>query len=223
MKAMWKRALSLILTVMMVSSNLPATVSAATTDVPLLADFNFDDETNGFAGGGAKATGTYTLQNSFDAENGKAVYLNGSSNYLTVTKTDGSSLLTGVNEMTVSFDAKIDRTATNWAFYAAPNANKQTYNNEYYIGGLYLSGSSLKIERYRAGRSTCPETAVGMDWAHVDVVFAENSTALYINGVKKATANSSNSLSSILFCKVVEIFGNSSSPAPSVDKAAPLG
>ena len=79
----------------------------------LLADFSFNGEPaegEGFTGGEAEAKGTYTL---VDHEgNGKALKLNGTSQFLTVTKKDGSSLLTGMDEVEVSFQMKPSMSAT---------------------------------------------------------------------------------------------------------------
>ena len=72
----------------------------------------------------AKASGGYTLTDSY--EGGSALHLDGTAaQWLNVTAADGSSLLTGLEEMTVSYDIKNERTATNWAFYAAPNDSTQ--------------------------------------------------------------------------------------------------
>ena len=69
-----------------------------------MADFSFNEEPaegEGFTGGEAEAKGTYTL---VDHEgNGKALKLNGTDQFLTVTKEDGSSLLTGMDEVEVCF------------------------------------------------------------------------------------------------------------------------
>ena len=75
-----------------------------------MADFTFDDAATGFPAVRQKASGTYTLA---DVDGKKAIYLDGSAtNYLNVTNSDGSSLLTGKEELTISFEAKPDRTAT---------------------------------------------------------------------------------------------------------------
>mgnify|MGYP003218030158 FL=1 len=134
---MWKRGLALALSAAMVSPFLPAAVEAA--DAPLLADFTFDDEAHVLTGGSAKATvhGSYELRDSKDAASGKALYLNGTtSNYLELTNADGGSLLAGKDEITISYDAKPDRTGTNWVFYAAPVNGQQTNGKEYYIGAF---------------------------------------------------------------------------------------
>ena len=94
-----------------------------------MAAFDFETEAQGgkFTSKevAASVNGTVQLQER-DAENGKALYLDGATGWLNLTKSDNSSLLTGLKEITISFDAKPDRTRTNWGFYAAPNTGAQT-------------------------------------------------------------------------------------------------
>lgn len=63
------------------------------TEKKVLAQFDFDDEETGFTSEDAKAEGNHTLQDSWNEENGKALYLNGSQ-FLNVTDQNGKSLLT---------------------------------------------------------------------------------------------------------------------------------
>ncbi len=73
----------------------------------VLADFDFDDETSGFTSVKANAAGAHALQASYNKANGKALYLDGTAaNFLTVTDKNGGSLLTGSEELTISFEAK---------------------------------------------------------------------------------------------------------------------
>ena len=154
-------------------------------ETKVLADFTFDDDSTGFVSEYAKASGNYTLKDSYD---GKALYLDGSaSNYLTVTDKSGNSLLTGAKELTISYEMKPDRTDTNWAFYAAPNTTAQTYNKETYLG-IMVNGGTTTVERYKnnGSRPAKPSAVTGSDWVHVDVVIAENETTIYVNGEKWA-------------------------------------
>ena len=191
-KEMWKRGLVIVLSVAMISPFLPAEASAETT-VPLLANFTFDDEASVLTGGNAKATvnGSYQLTDSKDAANGKALYLDGNAaNYLAVTDADGKSLLAGKEEITVSYDAKPDQTATSWIFYAAPDTRTQSAP-EYYIGA-FANGGNTKVERYKNGRTVAFTAPTGTDWAHVDIVYSENSTSMYVNGLKAGSVDNSN-------------------------------
>ena len=171
------------------------TVNVGEKDV--LAYFTFDDEETGFTSVNAKAEGTYTLKDSYD---GKALYLDGSAEqFLAVTDKEGGSLLTGVEELTISFEAKPDRTATNWVFYAAPDSNAQDYLNEQYLG-LMQNNGTLSAERYKNnnGRPETASAATGNDWVHVDAVYTQTDTAIYVNGVEQSRVESSYTLPEIL-------------------------
>lgn len=170
-------------------------------EAELLVDFDFENLTAGqeIVTATAKATGGYGLADSYEGS-GKALHLNGtSSQWLNVTKEDGTSLLTGVEEMTVSYDIKNERTATNWAFYAAPNTGTQQVNVEHYVGFLH-NGGNLTVERYNNtnGRPSNPSASVGDGWMHIDVVLSKGDTVIYVNGVERARVDSDYSLLDIL-------------------------
>ena len=153
----------------------------------LLAEFDFNtpasDGVITGTGAEAKVNGNIQLQDRIDGDT--ALYLDGSSGtYLNVTAENGSSLLTGKDEFTISFDTKRARTGTNWIFYAAPNDNKQTYNSEHYFA-CYSSGDpGIRVERYNnsGSRSEAILGSAGANWVHVDVVASASDTSLYING-----------------------------------------
>ena len=176
-------------------------VHAEGIDDHLILDFDFENLTAGseITGGGAKATGSYSLQDSY-AGAGKALYLDGTSQFLNATKEDGTSLLAGLKEMTVSFEMKSDRTATNWPFYAAPSTTTQPIggNGRELYFGLLVNGGNITAERYLNGRSTCASTAMNSEWSHVDVVVSESDTTIYIDGIEKSRVESTNGLDSIL-------------------------
>jgi len=122
--------------------------AAESENKSLLAEFTFDNEENGFSGGKAKAERNYTLVESYDSNAGNALHLDGTNQqWLKVTDLEGNSLLTGVDEMTVSYDIKNERDKTNWAFYAAQRAGSWEAGKEYYIGFLH-NGGRLSVERY---------------------------------------------------------------------------
>ena len=132
-KGFWNKTLALVLTASMASAYLPADVQAAgkTANEPFAA-FTFDDEASGFtsAGGTVEVKGSYRLDD--HADNGKALYLDGNaSNYLSLKNRAGKSILSGKNEITISYDEKPDRKETNWAFYAAPNNDKPVNQKEH--------------------------------------------------------------------------------------------
>jgi len=169
-------------------------------DEKVLADFNFDDDSTGFTSENAKAEGTYTLKDSYNEAAGKALYLDGSSsNYLTVKGTDGKALLAGAKELTISYEAKPDRTGTNWVLYAAPGSSAPTYQSETYLGIMQKSGSTT-LERYKnsGSRPTNPSASTGNDWARVDIVMTETDTKMYVNGKAVSKEDSSYALSDIV-------------------------
>ena len=192
-KGFWNKTLALVLTASMAGAYLPADVQAAgkTANEPFAA-FTFDDEESGFtsAGGTAEVKGSYRLDD--HADNGKALYLDGNaSNYLSLKNQAGKSILSGKNEITISYDEKPDRKETNWAFYAAPNNDKPVNQKEHYIGAFHNNGN-VKVERYdnENGRPACPDVTIGTDWAHIDIVFQESQTVLYVDGVKRSVVAS---------------------------------
>ena len=164
----------------------------------VLAEFTFDDEETGFTNGYGVAAGTYTLQ---DHDGGKALYLDGTSQFLEVKTKDGGSLLSGVKELTVSFQAKPDKKDGNWLFYAAPDANSQQYPYEKYLGILGDAGGNAVAQRFKNSGSRPGEAkalADGDDWYYLTVVQTETETILYINGEEAAREPSSYSLTDIL-------------------------
>lgn len=93
-------------------------------DASIMCELTFDGEGDAaYDAGAAKATvhGDCTL---IDREgNGKALALDGSAKYISLTNSEDGSLLAGKEEFTISYDINNQRTGTNWAFYAAPHDN----------------------------------------------------------------------------------------------------
>ncbi len=164
-----------------------------------LAHFTFDDEETGFVSEFAKAesSGVNVLSN--DAMKGKALYLNGSgSNFLNVTNAEGEALLTGIDEITVVFYAKVAGSGANWSLYMAPDSASQTYAQEKYVGMLH--NGNLIVERYLNSGSRAPSISVSDPtgtWKKYALVIEEDSTTLYIDGAA-TTLESSYKLSDIL-------------------------
>lgn len=177
-------------------------VKAEEPESALLADFSFDDEETGFSGGQAKASGGHTLTDSYEAGAGKALHLDGTANqWLKVTDQEGESLLTGAEELTISYDIKNERTETNWAVYAAQRPGSWEYGQEHYIGFLHKDGD-LTVERYDNSDGSRPSSRasakVGSEWTHVDAVLSKTDTVLYVNGVEKSRAESAYTLPELL-------------------------
>ena len=166
-----------------------------------LASFTFDDEESGFVSWNGKAVAAGTNDLSDDAVKGKALSLDGTgTNYLTVTKENGDSLLTGLEELTISYWNKVDNDASNWVYYMAPDDAGQNYLTETYLGMLEKQGK-LTAERYknsgqRPGSATA--TVTGGAWNHVTVVYSADKTSIYVNGALSSEMGSGYKLSDIL-------------------------
>ncbi|MDR2253807.1 MAG: family 43 glycosylhydrolase, partial [Bifidobacteriaceae bacterium] len=110
-----------------------------------------------------------------------------SSFWLSATKTDGTALLAGLTEVTISYDSVAGDTATGWVFFADRTTAAPSYRNEHYIGVLDLPGS-VTVERYnnsgqRIETGNAASTRADTGWKHVDAVFTASQTLLYLDGV----------------------------------------
>ncbi len=105
----------------------PKKLLKSSSEAKLIADFNFDeveaDET--MTGAGAKASGTYSVTKSYGTS-GNALELDGSSQFLTVTKENGDSLLKGLDEVSISADVSFEHTATDWLFFSSDNTQARS-------------------------------------------------------------------------------------------------
>lgn len=169
-----KKGIAVALAATMTGGVLPAAaVTAAETEPDLLAEFDFNSQASDgvIAGTNAVAKINGNCQIKTKIGDNTALYLDGGQNYLEVTGEDGSSLLKGQDEVTISFDTKAERTSTNWLCYAAADTGTQKYNSEQYLGVMQQNGK-VKAERYKnsGSRPASPQGEAGSDWSHVDVV-----------------------------------------------------
>lgn len=163
----------------------------------VLADISFDGE-GGIQSPGIKVEANGTPVFVDDPERGKVLSLDGTGSvWLNVTKEDGSSLLTGAEEITVSYYSKAGRTETNWAFFAALNGEPQAFNNEYYLG-ILENGNKVTAERYLHGRQEVPKADCGTGWNHIVVVYGSDYTKIYVNGTLAQEKAASGNLKEIL-------------------------
>lgn len=166
-----------------------------------IADFDFDDQENGFSGAGAVADKRGNVQLAEGEDGTNALSLNGTDAWLNVTKENGEMLLTGLNELTVSFDSYSEKEEGSWSFFAAPNADAQTFGQENYVAA-FDNVTSLSLEYYHNGRGNWNSTAIGGNyetgWKHVDFVINKTSVALYIDGEKVADGGFMTPLSELL-------------------------
>jgi|GEM_PF-686568 len=181
------------------------TESDIPADKARIASFSFDNAETGLSGSGAKAEVNGNVRYSDDVRpgsDGKSIYLKKGS-WLNVTRDDGSSLLNGSDEVTVSYYSKPDNNDnTGWAFYAAKNKGTTTYLGENYIGVLDKAGN-ISAERYVGGRNSGTSASAGASlksgWKHVVIVYAKNYVKIYVNGrfTAKASKDTLKGLSSI--------------------------
>jgi uncharacterized repeat protein (TIGR02543 family) len=172
------------------------------TEAPiLLAKFDFEQDLDGiFYSGDSIATSAGTYEIVKRESGGNALYLDGTSNaYLNVTKSDGTSLLTGYDAITISYDTYVTGSSPNWGFYIAPNGNTQKGGQEHYMGA-YQSTTSVTVERYNnhGSRPGNIKGAYSSGWHHIDVVFDLDETFLYIDGALMASSVNDYSVADIL-------------------------
>ncbi len=109
-----------------------------------------------------------------------------------LTNAEGNSLLTGLDEMTVSFEVKPTSINASWLFFAAPDDNVQGYRTEKYFG-VSSRTNSLMVERYNNNgrRPASPYGTVKLnEWNDILIVVKDGVTELYINGIKSEEASS---------------------------------
>ena len=172
-----------------------------------LISLNFDnsDLTSGSTYGKAEGTPQFVTEGDnecaqFDGTRATAVNL---------TDVNGNSLLTGQDNITVSFRVKPTASATSWWFFAAPNANEQTYQNEHYLG-IWTNGGTMTVERYDNSGSRSEAltgTYTENEWNDIMVSFDDNSTTLYINGTAADTADSTVNIADMLGASSVAYIG----------------
>lgn len=207
MQRKWKQqCFAWLLAGAMAISALPSVSLTAEAAAPdKLADFSFDaDAVNGFYdGGSAQAEAKGTCQTKVKYGTNRALYLDGRNSFINIMAKDGGSILKGKENITVSYDLKPDRNNTGWTFFAAPNADKQKYEEEHYLAILHKT-SELLVERYnntsgRPGNNILDKEKSVLDgWFHVDLVVTETDTKLYVNGESAGESKSTYKLSDIL-------------------------
>ncbi len=157
-----------------------------TVEKKCIASFNFDSSEDGLQGSGAKAEvidSSRSVLLSSNGYHGRALYLDGNGeSALKVTKEDGSSLLTGVDELTVSYYSRpTDTTAerSNWGFYAAASEGSVIYNSERYLGIYEITDANGKrtvgAQRYNNNGSRPPKAITDISqngWHHIVAVFS---------------------------------------------------
>lgn len=163
------------------------TATPTPTDAPTIPengelinlDFNSGNLTSASSYG--KAEGAPSFINVDDKD---CIQFSGSGSEVTLTDANGNPLLTGIDEMTISFKIKPTSTDCSWVFYTAPNGSAQTYLQEKYIG-VRTQGGTLHTERYSNSGARSAETAGSItanEWHDVIISVNKATTDLYIDG-----------------------------------------
>jgi len=174
--------------------------SEITQGMELIASFDFNDPVTDLSGAGAVATihGKASYRTGRDGSRAASLSKNF---WLEVTKKDGSPLLAGLDAFTVSYDSKPSgRGNSGWTFFAPRTCRPPKYEWESYLG-IIDNPNAVAAERYHnfGGRPASVHSGEHVDgWRHVDVVFTEDSTKLYVDGVLVNMRHSDYSLKEVL-------------------------
>lgn len=173
-------------------------IQAAAQKEPL-ADFTFDNDQDGFQGKGAVAKGNGIYQFEDDAVSGKSLYLD-RNGFLKITREDGTPLMIGCDEMTISYYSKVEEQDIEWTLFLAAEEGAQKVGKERYVGIMDGLGQTI-VERYHNTGSRPSRIAAannkGSQWKHVVVVLEDGMTTLYVDGEKTACLRSSYGLSEL--------------------------
>lgn len=155
-----------------------------------IMNITFDEEGTGSGSFAATAGGTVTENGSVsyaDGKSGKALNIASKSanNYLSLP--DG--ILYGSESATYSFWLKpTSADVPNWPFMTTPE-DSHTVNTEKYVGMLATT-SAYTVERYNNTDSRLSSiilNGIYDDWKYVTVVFDDNYTKIYVNGILAAS------------------------------------
>ncbi|MFH8249072.1 LamG-like jellyroll fold domain-containing protein [Microbacterium sp. B2969] len=200
-RTMWGTAIAAALCAGLLAPNPASAAAGPTTTDGLIADLTFEGGTTSFTGGGATATtqGTATL---VSGPTGNAAQL-GSAFWLNVTKSDGSPLLAGLDDVTISYDSRPNAASnTGWTVFAARSTATQTYAQEHYLGYLDKT-TGITVERYdnsgsRVTTGNLAYTATNTAWKHVDLVISGATARLFVDQKLVSTNTTGKTLSTIL-------------------------
>lgn len=206
-----KKSIALLMTTALLTGTISPGISqmkevhAADLPTPIL-DFDFEGLTadSEIQTSTASATGDYDLAESNTG--GAALSLDGKGQFLSVTDANGDSLLTGKKTLTISYDAKLSKGQANWLMYASNSTAAPTFLQERYIGILHgptEDRNRMMAERYY-NNGARPQSAIAdvpdiySTWVHIDTVYNETDTIIYVNGEEKGRQASEYDISRIL-------------------------
>ncbi len=182
------------------------TAPPAPTDAPVLPEngelinlsFDNGDLTSTSSYGKAAALGTAVFET---VDNKKCLKFDGTNaTAIKLTDANGNSLLTGLDEITVSFKVKPTATTASWLLFAAPNDSAQTYQKENYLG-IRTQNEIVHTERYKNNGSRSAEIAGAVrqnEWNDVIISVEQGATTVYVNGMLADKQSSTVSLSDML-------------------------
>lgn len=173
----------------------------------LLFAMNFNNKDLTAIKGKATSNGTIKYEKSDDTT--YAARLSGSGCYLALANADGTSLLTGKDEITITFHKKADAEKTSWWFFASPNDDKQAYGQEHYLG-ILDGGEKLTAERYHNSgtRNESAEYSYTQGlWQEVTLVIGNDKSTLYIDGEEVSEKDYNFKLSDMLGSNSVAYIG----------------
>ena len=159
-------------------------------DKTLIAGFDFESnpENSVFIDPetGARAVITGTPAYGTNQLDGSRSVTLSSSFWMELTKADGSPLLKGLDEFTVSYDVSSTAATGNnrWAFFAARTLRAPKNSWEMYLG-IQDRPTNVTVERfYNSGARPAFTHIVPAPsgWRNVEIVFGKNSTSIYVNG-----------------------------------------
>lgn len=169
----------------------PITAEPAFADGALpdpIAQFDFDEApTDGrFVDGDAVASvhGTAAVVPGQDGH-GTAASLS-EDFWLDVTAEDGAPLLSGHDELTISYDSRPAESGnTGWSVFAAASDAAPSYGEERYVGVLDTA-SALTVERHhntdgRDDSGNLSASSLSPGWRHVDLVLDGTGAKLYVD------------------------------------------
>lgn len=192
MKKKCFRVLSMILATVMLLMCVPLNAIAVDTETDfgdLLLYLSFDNTSTGFAGGIGKAVCGQSV-NLVDGKYGKAMSFDGTSaSKLTLTTSDGKSLIGTNREFTISYWSQTEKTmGGNWSLWI--NASGKNANARSYIG--VLDGKDKIQPEMGSKYGSAAEISTGTDWKFVTLSVNDTSLSLYVNGeeVKSLTGSS---------------------------------
>lgn len=189
--------------------------AADETEHSVLASFDFNELSSGQTGviedstGSAKATlakaADVSVSNGYEGDGSQALSF-ADGQWLNVVKSDGTPLLAGLDDVTISYDVYTAASAESqgWAFYASRDATAPSYPNEHYLA-VNERATQTGVQRWnnsgsRDNSGSPSVSGLTAGWRHIELRITNDVTELYVNGelLAQKTPTASQALTSIL-------------------------